>query len=98
MLLLFVVCFWAANFEVIHSAPQVNPCVALKLPLCRIKSDFAQEHGIQTERPKPAAAVRPPLRPSLNRQESTSSITREGKYSDPNIDSLNVIDIGHDVL
>ena len=82
MLLLFVVCFWAANFEVIHSAPQVNPCVALKLPLCRIKSDFAQEHGIQTERPKPAAAVRPPLRPSLNRQESTSSITREGKWSD----------------
>lgn len=76
MLWLFVaICF--TNLFDTNSFPQVNPCVALKLPLCRIKSDFAQEHGIQTERPKTTTSS-PRFRPTLNRQESTSSVTREG--------------------
>ena len=46
MIWLFVAICLTSLFET-NSFPQVNPCVALKLPLCRIKSDFAQEHGIQ---------------------------------------------------
>merc|ERR1711936_676201 len=32
-------------------AQSTNPCIALKLPLCRIKSDFADKHGITTKAP-----------------------------------------------
>jgi len=45
-------------------APQsTNPCLALKLPLCRVKSDFANKHGIKN--PSPIKPTRPKLKSAL---------------------------------
>ena len=65
----------------------VNPCVALKLPLCRVKQEFAEEHGIRTEKPKSTPTrsrlvVQPEENPSkpIQRINTPNSFTREGKY------------------
>ena len=50
----------------------VNPCVALKLPLCRVKQEFAEEHGIRTEKPKP--------KPPIQRINKPNSFNREGIF------------------
>jgi len=60
-------------------AQSTNPCLALKLPLCRIKSDFADKHGITTK--APIRASRPKLSSSLLRQKS---VTRPISSNDEN--------------
>ena len=56
--------------------------VALKLPLCRIKSDFADKHGITTKAPAPIRATRPKLSSTqLLRQKS---VTRPVSSNDQN--------------
>jgi len=57
-------------FFVLSHQQAVNPCVALKLPLCRVKQEFAEEHGIRTEKPKP--------KPPIQRINKPNSFTREG--------------------
>jgi len=63
----------------------VNPCVALKLPLCRVKQEFAEEHGIRTEKPKSTPTrsrlvVQPEENPSkpIQRINTPNAFTREG--------------------
>ena len=65
---------------------------ALKLPLCRVKNDFAQEHGITQKAPEPVRSRVPeptPIRtrvqeptpsfsPTSLPKRSQSSFTREG--------------------
>ena len=53
--------------------------IALKLPLCRIKSDFADKHGITTK--APIRASRPKLSSPLLRQKS---VTRPVSSNDEN--------------
>jgi len=63
-------------------AQSTNPCIALKLPLCRIKSDFADKHGITTKAPAPIRPTRPKLSSTqLLRQKS---VTRPVSSNDQN--------------
>jgi len=52
-------------------AQSVNPCVALELPLCRIKSDFANKHGIKND--LPIKASRPKLNSALLRPKPAAA-------------------------
>jgi len=60
-----------------EARPQsVNPCIALKLPLCRVKNDFAQEHGITQKAPEPVRSRVPEPSPIRTRvQEPTPSFS-----------------------
>ena len=60
-------------FFVLTHQQAVNPCVALKLPLCRVKQEFADEHGIRTEKPKAKPAP-------IQRINKPNSFTREGIF------------------
>jgi len=51
-------------------AQSTNPCIALKLPLCRIKSDFANKHGIKND--PPIKTTRPKLKSALLRPKPTA--------------------------
>jgi len=62
-------------FFVLSHQQAVNPCVALKLPLCRVKTEFAEEHGIRTEKPKPKPIQRINKPNSFNREGDTIIVT-----------------------
>lgn len=53
---LLLTCYVSNCCRAAPAAQSTNPCVALKLPLCRLKSDFANEHGIKTT-PTPATVT-----------------------------------------
>jgi len=72
----------------VQTAPQVNPCEALGLRFCRLKTDFAQEQGIRqeaitTKRPR-FSPTRSRLIPTRAQSQTVSdeipesSFTREG--------------------
>jgi len=63
-----------------ETKPQnVNPCIALKLPLCKVKQDFADQHGIRQNAPAaPVAPVQTPsFSPTVPPRRSQSSFNRE---------------------
>ena len=74
----------AENFIISYHIYSINyfiSFIALKLPLCKVKKEFAEQHGIrQQTAPAPAPVVparAPSFSPTLPPQRSQSSFNRE---------------------
>jgi len=68
-----------------ETKPQsVNPCIAFKLAFCKVKQDFAEEHGIK-EQSAPAPARAPSFSPTIAPKRSQSSFNREPTDTQANL-------------